>query len=148
MYNKFQPKKTGYSFRDLEVYQKSMECSVLILKNFKPALTKLKYPYLENMINTCLSIPLYVGESHGQRFSDFNLGIATLEKAMTGCNKMVIFLEQAKGLYGIKINNDLAEDLIRRYIECRTKMFRLGNSWKKYRKEYSGNEEGKKFTSF
>jgi len=148
MYNKFQPKKTGYSFRDLEVYQKSMECSVLILKNFKPVLTKLRYPYLENMVGSCLSIPLYVGESHGQRFGDFNLGITTLEKAMTGCNKMVIFLEQAKGLYGVKINIDLAEDLIKRYIECRTKMFRLGRSWKRYRKEYAEDDNKKSVTNF
>lgn len=139
-YNNFKPKKSIYTFRDLEVYQKSMECSVLTIKNLQPALAKLNYPFLESMSNCCMYIPLHIGEAHSQRFSNFALGMLTLEKAMTNCNKMVIFLEQSQGLYGDKINGELTEDLIRRYVECKNKMFRLGRSWKKYRKEYAEDE--------
>jgi hypothetical protein len=112
-----------------------MECSVLLVKDIRPALVKLKYPFLENMVNCAMSIPLFIGEAHSLRFSDFGAGVATLEKAMAGCNKMIIYLEQAAGLYGGKIKLDLAEDLTRRYIETRGKMFRLEKSWKKYRLE-------------
>ena len=143
-YQTYQPKKTLRSFRDLEVYQKTMECSVLMVKNFSTALTKQKYPFLENMINCSMSIPLYIGESNSLRYKDFPLGIATLEKAMAGCNKMIIYFEQAKGLYGDKINGDLAEDLIRRYEESRNKMFRLEKAWEKYHREYVKDNDTKK----
>src|SRR3990167_10135303 len=105
MYNKykFQPKKPVRSFRDLEVYQKTMECAVIICKDLQPKLAKLKYNFLENMINCCMSVPFYVAESHSLRFSDFKQAVATLEKAMQGCNKMIVYLEQAMGLYGSKL---------------------------------------------
>ena len=137
MYNryKFQPKKPVRSFRDLEVYQKTVECSVIITRDIKPGLVKLKYDFLENMINCCMSVPLYVGESHSMRFSDFKLAVATLEKAMQGCNKMIVYLEQAVGVYGSKLDQALIEDLMHRYMDVRGKMFRLEKSWKKYREE-------------
>lgn len=131
--NTFHVRKPVRSFRDLDVYQKMMECSVLLVKDIRPALVKLKYPFLENMVNCAMSIPLWIGESHSLRFSDFNLAVATLEKAMAGCNKMIIYLEQTAGLYGGKMKLDLAEDLMRRYIETRGRIFRLEKSWKKYR---------------
>lgn len=39
----FTPKKPVHTFRDLEVYQRTMECSVLIVKDLRPSLLKLKY---------------------------------------------------------------------------------------------------------
>lgn len=129
------PRKPVRSFRDLEVYQKTLECGVLICKDLQPKLVKLKYSFLENMINCCLSIPLYIAESHSLRFSDFKQGVATIEKAMQGCNKMIVYLEQVIGLYGAKLDVVLLEDLMNRYMIVRGKMFRLEKSWKKYRQE-------------
>lgn len=88
---------------------------------------------LEGMTNCALSIPLYIAESHGMRFSDFKMAVATLEKAMQGCNKMVVYLEQAAGIYGNKIPADMLLDISRRYMEVRGKMFRLEKSWQKFR---------------
>lgn len=133
--NSFRPRKPVRSFRDLEVYQRTMECSAIIFKELQPILAKQKFPFLENMINCGMSIPLFIAESHSLRFSDFNLAVATLEKAMLSCNKMIVYLEQSLGIYGEKMPLDLVEDLMRRYIEVRGKMFRLGKSWKKYRGE-------------
>lgn len=126
-------KRPVRSFRDLEVYQGAMECSVIIAKDIKPKLVRLKYELLENMINCSLSIPLWIGESHSLRFSNFPLAILTIEKAMAGCNKMIIYLEQVLGIYGQKLPGDLIEDLMRRYIELRGKMFRLEKAWQKFR---------------
>ncbi len=139
MYNyKFQPKKPVRSFRDLEVYQKTVECSVIIIRDVRPKLAKLKYDFLENMTNCSMSVPLYVGESHSMRFSDFKLAVATLEKAMQGCNKMIVYLEQMVGVYGAKLDQTLIEDLMHRYMDVRGKMWRLEKSWKKYREEDAG----------
>jgi hypothetical protein len=129
----FTPKKPVHTFRDLEVYQKSMGCAVLVSKDLNAKLAKLKYPLLENMINCALSIPLYIGESHSVRFDNFAGGIGLLEKAMASCNKMAVYLEQIKGMYGSKLDGSLLDDLIGRYMENRGKMFRLEKSWKKFK---------------
>ena len=129
----FVPKKPVKTFRDLDVYQKSMECAVVIAKDVKPVLLKLKYDYLENMLNCSMSIPLYIGEAHSTRFADFGQGVATLEKAMAGCNKMIVYLEAIKGVYGSKVDVALFDDIIGRYAEGRTKMFHLERSWKRFK---------------
>ncbi len=87
------------------------------------------------MIHCALSIPLQIAESHSLRFSDFALAVATLEHAMQGCNKMIVYLEQALGLYGSAFDAGLMDDVSRRYLDVRGKMFRLEKSWKTYRQE-------------
>ena len=128
----FVAKKTIHTFRDLEVYQKTMECSVLIVKDISPVLTKLSYSFLDNMVVCSMSIPLWVGESHSVRYDNFVGGVALLEKAMAACNKMVIYLEQIKGVYGSQVNIELIDDIVSRYTTTRTKMFRLKSAWKRY----------------
>src|SRR3989344_8407015 len=96
--SKFSPKRAVKSFRDLEVYQQTLQCSVVVGKNLMPVLEKAKFPLAEGMRNCALSIPLYVAEAHGMRFSNFELAVATIEKAMQGCNKMIVYLEQWNGL--------------------------------------------------
>ena len=154
----FTPKKLVRSFRDLDVYQRMMECAVIITKDLKPILVRfgteedigkkgkgkgstsgnvgtgtVKYDFLENMINCSMSVPLYIGEAHSTRFADFAGGVSLLEKAMAGCNKMVVYLEQIKGVYGSKVNVELIDDLIGRYMINRTKMFHLEKSWKRFK---------------
>lgn len=132
---KFQPKKPIRSFRDLEVYQKTLECSVLYSTDIKPKLEKEGYDLREGMTNCALSIPLYIAEAHSLRFSDFKAAIATLEKAMMGCNKMIVYYEQVKGIYSKGLPAELIDDLSMRYMTMRGKMFRLEKSWQKFRKE-------------
>ncbi|OIO29543.1 hypothetical protein COX93_01905 [Candidatus Nomurabacteria bacterium CG_4_10_14_0_2_um_filter_30_12] len=139
----FTPKRPVKTFRDLDVYQKPIECAVLISKNIVPTLVKLKYAYTERLMDCSLAVPLFVAESHSLRFADFALGVGYLEKAMSTSNKMVVYLEHILGLYGSKIDQNLIEDLIGRYTESRTKMFHLEKSWKRFRTEY-GDEKEKK----
>lgn len=130
---KFVPKKPVHTFRDLDVYQKTLECAVIIAKNIKPALIKLKYDFLENMLNSSMSVPLYIGEAHSTRFADFVAGVAGLEKAMAAANKMIVYLEHIKGVYDSKIDGELIDDIIGRYAESRIKMFHLEKSWKRFK---------------
>lgn len=130
---KFSPKRVVKSFRDLEVYQKTLECSVVFGKSLAPALAEAKFPLLEGMTNCALSIPLFVAEAHGMRFANFDGGVATLERAMQGCNKMIVYLEQSLGLYGPALDVELVQDLSSRYMLVRGKMLRLERSWQKFR---------------
>lgn len=133
-YYKYQVKKPVRTFRDLEVYQKTLECSVIVAKDIKPKLARLKYHLLDNMVNCSMSIPLYIGEAHSIRFGDHKAGLLLLERAMAGCNKMVVYLEQVKGIFGSKtsLDGDLIDDLVNRYADVRTKIFRLEKSWQKW----------------
>src|SRR3989344_9108608 len=96
----FTPRKPVRSFRDLEVYQTTLGCSVIMAKDIKPKLARLKYDLLENMTNCSMSVPLYIAEAHSIRFGDHKTGLLLLERAMAGCNKMAVYLEQVKGIFG------------------------------------------------
>ncbi len=132
MMYKYSVKKLVHSFRDLDVYQRTMEASVVVVKNLKAKLVQLRYPFIEGMTQCSMSIPLYIGEAHSIRFGDHARGILLLEKAMADCNKMIIYLEQARGIYGNKLDFDLVDDLIKKYAETRTKIFRLEKAWQKF----------------
>jgi len=125
-------KKPVRSFRDLEVYQKTLEASVIVAKNLTPELVKLKFPLAGSMTDCSMSIPLYISEAHSIRFGDHKQGLLLLERSMAGCNKMIVYLEQSKGLFGEKLDGGLVDDLVKRYADVRTKIFRLEKSWQKW----------------
>lgn len=128
----FSVKKPVRSFRDLEVYQTTLGASVIVVKDIKPKLAKLRYSMVTGLTDCAMTIPLLISEAHSIRFGDHKQGLLLLERAMAGCNKMIVYLEQAKGIYGDKLDGDLIDDLIRRYTEVRTKIFRLEKSWQKW----------------
>ncbi len=134
-YSKYQfaPKKPVKTFRDLDIYQKAMECAVIVTKNVRPKLVTLKYPFLEGMIDCAMNVSLAIAEAHSIRFGDFPRGLALLEKAMSGCNKMIVYLEHAKGMHGAKADPDgVIDEVVARYADIRQKTFHLESSWKKF----------------
>ncbi|MCR4281381.1 MAG: hypothetical protein NUV88_03565 [Candidatus Kaiserbacteria bacterium] len=129
----FTPRKPVKTFRDLDIYQKAMECAVIVVKNIRPKLEKLKYPFIDGITDCTMSVPLFIGEAHSIRFGNFPLGLSLIEKAMSGCNKMIIYLEHIKGMYGDKADADgVLDEIVARYAETRTKTFHLEQSWKKW----------------
>ena len=56
---------------------------------------------------------------------------------------MIVYLEHVKGIYGVKLDQSLVEDIISRYVSCRIKMFHLEKSWKRFRTEYGDDKEKK-----
>tara|TARA_B100000745_G_C20150127_1_gene394349 strand:- start:157 stop:651 length:495 start_codon:yes stop_codon:yes gene_type:complete len=130
---RYSPKRKIRSFRDLEVYQKTMENALVVTGEVVPILVKDKFPMTENMTNCALNIPLLLAQAHGQRFADFDRAVATLESAMQSCNKMVVYLEEAQGL-SHNADDGLLDDLMQGYIQVRGKMLRLERSWIKFRK--------------
>jgi hypothetical protein len=129
----FVPRKPVKSFRDLDIYQQTMNCAVIVVKSIRPELVTLEYPFIDGVTDCTMTVPLSIGEAHSIRFGDFAKGLALLEKAMSGCNKMIIYLEHIKGMYGDKIDDvGIIDEIIARYAEARTKTFHLEQSWKKW----------------
>jgi len=130
--SRFRPRRPVRSFRDIEVYQKALEGSVMIAKHFLPILEKVQYPLREEMVPTSLDIPRFLAEAHSIRFESNLQGIALLEKAMVGCNKMVVYLEQVRDIYPEDIEQVLVEETIKKYAYNRQKIFHLEEAWKKW----------------
>lgn len=128
---RFYPKRPIRSFRDLEVYQRTFRNSVDVIKKIVPAMQGKEYPLRDQIIDCCLIIPNLVAESHGRRFDEKEKSYKLLEEAMTQCNKMVVYLEQARDIFS-EIDKAVVEELIKNYILTRTKIFNLLKAWKKY----------------
>lgn len=131
----FRPRKPVRSFRDLEVYQKALEGAVTVAKDFLPVLEKAQYPLRDEMVKTSLEIPRLIAEAHSVRFESALGGIALLERAMAGCNKMVVYIEQVRGIYPEATTKLLIEESIKKYTLNRTKIFHLEKAWKKWMDE-------------
>lgn len=129
--SRYSPKRTVRSFRDLEVYQVTMECAVIVSSEVVPILEKDTYVFVEGMHSCALTVPLLVAEAHGQRFSNFSKSLQTLEAAMQGCSKMVVYLDQG-GQLSVNLDEGVVKNLTDRYVRVRGKMLRLQRSWQKF----------------
>lgn len=144
------PRRPLHSFQDLEVYQKALECSVLVgkkMNDFLSARAETKNKQSENMnlidelltknmLPCALGIPHQVAEAHSLRFGDHTAGIAAIERAMLGCNKMVVYLEQFRDICDSGIEWEFFDETIKKYLYVRRKMLRLEQAWKKFMPGY------------
>ncbi|OGZ96210.1 MAG: hypothetical protein A3J10_02345 [Candidatus Sungbacteria bacterium RIFCSPLOWO2_02_FULL_54_10] len=151
----YYPRRPLHSFQDLEVYQKALECSVLVARevnNFLAARAKIKKKQAEhtnlidellikNMLPCALGIPHQVAEAHSLRFGDHIAGIAAIEKAMLNCNKMIVYLEQFRDICESGIPWEFFDGAIKKYIYVRRKMLRLEQAWKKFMPGYKKDGE-------
>jgi len=129
----FRPHRPVRSFRDLEVYQKALEGAVATAKNIIPILKAQDYPLTKEMLECSLKIPLWISQAHSARFEEKN-GLEMLEKAMGLCNQMAVYLEEVRDIYSDELERILLEELIKKYIYNRRKLFNLYKSWKKFEK--------------
>ncbi|MDO8664937.1 MAG: hypothetical protein Q7K44_05365 [Candidatus Liptonbacteria bacterium] len=131
-------KKAVKHFTDLEVYQKALEASVFITKNIicKDAKScvsaEVKEYILKNMSALALSIPHLIAEAHSTRFGSGEQCLATLDKVMLGCNKMVVYLEQTRDICETGIELEQFEEQTKKYFFIRQKVLNLQRVWKKY----------------
>ncbi len=91
---------------------------------------------IKNMLPCALGIPHQVAEAHSLRFGDHTAGIAAIERAMLGCNKMVVYLEQFRDICDSGLAWEFFDDAIKKYMYVRRKMLRLEQAWKKFMPAY------------
>lgn len=128
----FRVRKPIRSFRDLEVYQRASQCATEILTKVVPMLEAGKSPIRDRMVETALRIPEAVAEAHSHRFEAKD-EFKAIETALECCNKAVVYLEQARDIYLRDTEGTaLCEDLIKRYILLRRKIFNLYKAWQKF----------------
>jgi len=139
----YQPKKPVKSFQDLEVYQKSLEASVFVAKTLIPAITaksggKKKTESAANdllvqaLLPQAMGLPHLIAEAHSLRFGASLECLARLEKAMLNCNKLIVYVEQARDIAETGIEWEKFDELAKKYFYIRRKTLNLQRSWKKF----------------
>jgi hypothetical protein len=137
----FRVKRPIRSFRDLEVYQRTANCATEIMVKVIPLLGQGNSPVKDKLIESCLKIPESIAAAHSHRFEKGD-ELNVLEEALEGCNKVVVYLEQARDIFIKEIQGRaVCEDLIKRYILLRRKIFNLYKAWKKFESYAGGGEK-------
>ena len=141
---RYATKKPIRSFRDLEVYQKALDAAVVVAKDVYPLVATSvtpdkeslpEYPFRDNLLKLSLEIPRWIAEAHSLRFDFPAEGITMLERARVGSNRMIVYLEQVRGIYAKDGNRTAIDETIKQYADNRVKMFRLAAAWKKWMAE-------------
>lgn len=105
----YYPKRPVKSFQDLEVYQKTYNLAIEIVRRVsadiaRPSVeTKDKFQETaaeisKKLVDIALEIPKLIASAHSLRFGDPQKAIDTLEKTMLSCNLAVVYLEQYRDL--------------------------------------------------
>lgn len=132
---KFYPRRIVKSFRDLEVYQKTFQNSVDIMKKIVPEIKEeAKGSSLrDKIIESALLIPNLIAEAHSRRFDEPEKASKLIDESLAECNKIVVYLEQARDIHNV--DKITVEEIIKNYINVRWKILNLQRAWKRFQKE-------------
>lgn len=124
-------KKPIRSFRDLDVYARTLQYALQLEKLLKKVPS---FPNRNHASSSALSIPLAIARAHSLHFSDNTSAHNLLEEAMAHCNTVIVYIEDFRGMYEKKISFEETEELIKNYLAIRTKIFRLQKAWSNSKK--------------
>mgnify|MGYP001586247704 FL=1 len=119
----------------MEVYQITFNASVDVMKKIIPSMQGKEYPLMAQLIECCLLIPNLIAEAHGRRFGEEKASLKLLDESMTYCNKMIVYLEQVRDIFSDEVNKVVIEEIIKKYITARSKIFNLFKAWKKFQED-------------
>ena len=131
---RFKVKRPIRGFRDLEVYQRTNKSATEIMTKIIPALEGIDSPVKDKLIDSCLKIPELIASAHSRRFEKGD-ELEIMDRCMEECNKTVVYLEQTRDIFGDKMDRAVCEDLVKRYIYSRRKIFNLYRAWKGWKRE-------------
>lgn len=159
---RFVPKRPIRSFMDLGIYQTTEKISVEIMKKIIPSIPD-ESSLKKDLADCCMKIPHFIAESHSRRFDDKPKSMKLLEETLFLCNKAVVYLEQARDIYGAEpgqaggtsaataggnagIDKVVVEEIIKKYFYARQKVFNFYKAWKKFQAEDKTGGPGQKYS--
>lgn len=137
--SRFRVKKPIQSFRDLEVYQRSSRLASEIITKLIPAVesgskaekskTQVCDWVKERLAESCFRIPELIARAHNQRFKS-NASLSGLDDSIKECSRAIVYLEEIRDIFCPAVESQaLCEDLMKRYILVRGKIFNLYKAW-------------------
>jgi hypothetical protein len=131
--SRFMVKRPIRGFRDLEVYQRTSGCATEIMKKLIPALKDVESPVVRKLTDSCLRIPELIASAHSRRFEKGDES-KIMDECLEECNKVMVYLEQVRDIFGERLDRVVCDDLVKRYIYARRKIRNLQKAWEGFRK--------------
>lgn len=130
---RFKVKRPIRSFRDLEVYQKTAELFVDVMKKIIPLLPEDANTTLKKeLIEVSMKIPHFIAEAHSWRFDDKERSMKVIEEVLFLCNKVTVYIEQVKNVYSDQLDKVVCNEIIKKYAWTRRKILNLHKAWKRF----------------
>lgn len=126
------------SFRDLNVYQKSYELSVVVMTKIVPKIPDSeKYDLKDQLSRSCKAVPRLIVEGYAKKHQ--RLGFQKyLDDAMGEANETIVSLSHCRDIYKVELN--LCDRLIDEYEIVSRQLYRLAESWDNFK--YKGRKRG------
>lgn len=129
-------KKPIRSFRDLEVYQRIYNASIISIMVIKEIVPKLpeseKYDLKDQISRASKAIPRLIAEGYAKRHQKFGFQ-KYLDDAMAECNETAVCLCHCRDIYSNHVNKELCDNLIETYDISGRQIYRLRESWTNFK---------------
>lgn len=146
-YKNYKVRTAVKSFRDLEVYQKTISLSSEIfnvcekIRRSKKALSQRLLEEFETLYKFSKNVPRLIAESYGDRFSDFTKGIVKMEETMRIVSNIVTKIDCLVLLVDSEEITESLNKAREKYQKQRVKINNLKRAWEKARESFSDKKE-------
>jgi len=137
--NWFIEKKKITNYRDLDVYLRSYNASLSIMREVVPQLPESeKYDLKDQLSRSSKAVPRLIAEGFAKQ--NQRAGFQKyLSDAMAEANETQVSLCQCKDIYPGHINAKLCEELITEYDIIGKQLYRLEQAWNRFKKTNNQN---------
>lgn len=120
-------KKKITSFRDLEIYQKSYDAAIIVIKQIVQKLPREeKFDLADQLRRSVKAIPRLIAEGYSKKHQLKGFQ-RYLDDALGESNETIVSLSQVRDIYGIE--KDLCNKMIDEYEIISRQIYRLTSVW-------------------
>lgn len=123
------------SYKDLDVYQRSYTCSILMITKFISMLPDSeRYDLKDQLSRSSKAVPRLIAEGFAKKHQ--KLGFQKyIDDAMGETNETQVGLCQCRDIYTKHIDLELCDKLIKEYEIIGKQLYRLEEAWNKFSKK-------------
>lgn len=126
-------KKKIVSFKDLDVYQRAYEASIIVMTKIVPKLpVSEKHDLGDHLSRSCKTIPRLIAEGYSKRHQKAGFQ-KYLDDAMGESNEMIVCLEHCRDLYSKYVEVELCKNLIETYDIIGRQLYNLSEAWDRFK---------------
>lgn len=120
-------KRSIASFRDLEIYQKSYDNAIVVIKQIIPKLPKEeKFDLADQIRRSVKAIPRLIAEGYSKRHQHKGFQ-KYLDDALGESNETIVSLSQVRDIY--RVESDLCSKMIDEYEIISRQIYKLALVW-------------------